>query len=59
MEKTRSKRNRTINLSEQERIELRERLYTLKQVSSVEDVVDKTFNQDLFENYRLTSKTLC
>lgn len=56
MEKSRSKRNRTINLSEQERIELRKRLSTLKQVSSIEDVVDKTFNQDLFEIIDLLPK---
>ncbi len=49
MEKTRAKRNRTINLSDHERIELRKRLSTLRQTSSIEDVVDKTFNQDLFE----------
>ena len=44
MEKTRAKRNRTINLSDHERIELRKKLSTLRQVSSIEDVVDKTFN---------------
>lgn len=49
MEKMRAKRNRTINLSDHERIELRKRLSTLRQASSIEDVVDKTFNQDLFE----------
>lgn len=56
MEKTRAKRNRTINLSDHERIELRKRLSMLRQVSSIEDVVDKTFNQDLFEVIDLLPK---
>ena len=56
MEKTRAKRNRTINLSDHERIELRKKLSTLRQVSSIEDVVDKTFNQDLFEIIDLLPK---
>ena len=56
MEKTRAKRNRTINLSDHERIELRKKLSTLKQLSSIEDVVDKTFNQDLFEIIDLLPK---
>ena len=56
MEKTRAKRNRTINLSDHERIELKKKLSTLRQVSSIEDVVDKTFNQDLFEIVGLLPK---
>lgn len=56
MKKTRAKRNRTINLSDHERIELRKKLSTLRQVSSIEDVVDKTFNQDLFEIIDLLPK---
>lgn len=56
MEKTRAKRNRTINLSDHERIELRKKLSKLRQVASVEDVVDKTFNQDLFEIIDLLPK---
>lgn len=56
MEKTRAKRNRTIYLSDHERIELRKSLFTLRQASSVEDVVDKTFNQDLFEVIDLLPK---
>lgn len=48
-EKTRAKRNRTINLSDLERVELRKRLSTLRRASSIEDVIDQTFNQDLFE----------
>lgn len=49
MEKARAKRNRTIILSESERLELRKKLFVLRGKSSVEDVIDKTFNQDLFE----------
>lgn len=56
MEKTRAKRNRTINLSDHERTELRKKLSTLRRVSSIEDVVDKTFNQDLFEIIDLLPK---
>ena len=56
MEKTRARRNRTINLSDHERIELRKKLSTLRQVSSIEDVIDKTFNQDLFEIIDLLPK---
>ena len=49
MEKIRAKRNRTIMLSEDERIELRKELSMLSDNSSVDDVLDKTFNQDLFD----------
>ena len=49
MEKIRAKRNRTIMLSEDERIELRKELSMLSDKSSVDDVLDKTFNQDLFD----------
>lgn len=48
MEKVRASRNRTINLSDLERVEFRQRLSTLTQRACVEDVCDKTFNQDLF-----------
>lgn len=56
MEKTRSKRNRTISLSEHECLELKQKLSVLRQVSSIEDVVDKTFNQDLFDVIDLLPK---
>lgn len=49
MEKARAKRNRTIVLSETERIELRQDLSKITSKSSIDDVLDKTFNQDLFE----------
>lgn len=49
MKQTRAERNRTIVLSETERTELRQDLSKLTSKCSVEDVVDKTFNQDIFE----------
>ncbi len=49
MEKARAKRNRTITLSDIEREQLQTRLSVLNKKSSVNDVLDKTFNQDLFE----------
>lgn len=49
MEKSRSSRNRTIALSENERVILRRDLSKLTNKSSVDDVIDRTFNQDLFE----------
>lgn len=49
MEKVRAERNRTITLSEAERVELRRDLSKLMTKCSVEDVIDRTFNQDLFE----------
>lgn len=49
MKQTRAERNRTIVLSETERTELRQDLFKLTSKCSVEDVVDKTFNQDIFE----------
>lgn len=49
IEKVRAKRNRTIILSEPERIEFRRILSKLTSKCSVEDIVDKTFNQDIFE----------
>lgn len=49
MEKARAKRNRTIFLSDLERVELRQELSVLTGKSSINDILDKTFNQDLFE----------
>lgn len=49
MEKARAKRNRTITLSDLERVELRQRLSVLRGKSSIDDILDKTFNQNLFE----------
>ena len=49
MEKARAQRNRTIVLSDIERYQLKQKLTALSHKSSVGDVLDKTFNQDLFE----------
>ncbi|WP_456103647.1 DNA-methyltransferase [Prevotella sp.] len=49
MEKIRAERNRTIVLSEDERIELRNDLCKLDTMTSVDSVVNKIFHQDLFE----------
>ena len=48
MEKARAQRNRTIVLSDIERYQLKQKLTALSHKSSVGDVLDKTFNQDLF-----------
>ncbi len=49
MEKQRAGRNRTITLTDAEREDLRKDLSFLSDICTVEDTVDKTFNQDLFE----------
>lgn len=49
MEKQRAGRNRTMTLSDTEKEELRKDLSFLSEKSAVDGVVDKTFNQDLFE----------
>lgn len=49
MEKARAQRNRTIVLSDTERYQLKQKLTALSHKSSVGDILDKTFNQDLFE----------
>lgn len=49
MEKVRAGRNRTIVLSDSDRIELRQDLYRLTKKCTIADVIDKTFNQNLFE----------
>ncbi|MCF0210807.1 MAG: site-specific DNA-methyltransferase [Bacteroidales bacterium] len=49
MEKVRAERNRTITLSDTERIKLKRNLSYLSQQCSAADVVDKTVNQDILE----------
>lgn len=56
MKKERAKRNRTITLTDLERIELRKGLSELKSISSVDDILDKTFHQDLFDIIKFLPK---
>ena len=56
MKKERAKRNRTITLTDLERIELRKGLSVLKSISSVDDILDKTFHQDLFDIIKFLPK---
>lgn len=49
MEKNRATRNRTIVLSDSERTDLKKDLCQLNTSSSVDEVLNKIFNQDLFE----------
>ncbi|MCF0121822.1 MAG: site-specific DNA-methyltransferase [Lachnospiraceae bacterium] len=56
MEKERAGRNRTITLSDSERLDLKQSLHTLTDDSTVHDVVDKTFNQDILEAIKYLPK---
>jgi len=56
MKKERAKRNRTITLTDLERLELRKGLSVLKSISSVDDILDKTFHQDLFDIIKFLPK---
>ena len=49
MEKVRAERNRTIVLSDVEKIELKKELHQLNEISKVDEVLNKIYNQDLFE----------
>lgn len=49
MEKVRSKRNRTITLSDLERVELRKRISVIRDNVSVDEILDKTIQQSLFD----------
>ncbi len=49
MEKQRAGRNRTMTLNDAEREELRKEILILSDNCTVDDAIDKTFNQDLFE----------
>ncbi len=49
MEKQRAGRNRTMTLNDAEREELRKEISILSDNCTVDDAIDKTFNQDLFE----------
>lgn len=49
MEKQRAGRNRTMTLNDAEREELRKEISILSDNCVVDDAIDKTFNQDLFE----------
>lgn len=49
MEKQRAGRNRTMTLNDAEREELRKEISILSDNCAVDDAIDKTFNQDLFE----------
>ena len=49
MEKVRSKRNRTITLTDSERVELRKRLSVIRDNVSVDEILDKTIHQSLFD----------
>ena len=49
IKKNRAARNRTIVLAENERINLKKDLYKLNTSSSVNDVLNKIYNQDLLE----------
>ena len=49
MEKVRAERNRTIVLSDIEKIELKKELHQLNEISKVDEVLNKIYNQDLFE----------
>lgn len=56
MAKERAGRNRTITLSDAEREELKKSLHTLSHESDMTDVIDKTFNQDIFEAIKFLPK---
>jgi site-specific DNA-methyltransferase (adenine-specific) len=47
--KMRSERNQTIILKDSECFDLRKRISFLKEKSTIEDILDKTFNQDLLD----------
>jgi DNA (cytosine-5-)-methyltransferase len=49
MDKVRAERNRTIVLSDVEKIELKKELHQLNEISKVDEVFNKIYNQDLFE----------
>lgn len=49
MEKQRAGRNRTMTLNDAEREELRKEISILSDNCAVDDAIDKTFNQNLFE----------
>ena len=49
MKKVRAERNRTIVLSDVEKIELKKELHQLNEISKVDEVLNKIYNQDLFE----------
>ena len=49
MEKVRAERNRTIVLSDVEKIKLKKELHQLNEISKVDEVLNKIYNQDLFE----------
>lgn len=56
MRKERAGRNRTITLSDIERLELKQSLHTLSDKCSVSDVIDKIFNQDILETIKYFPK---
>ena len=51
--KTKSPRNRTITLTEDEILDFRQKLICLSEKSAIEDITNKTIHQDLFEAIKL------
>ncbi len=47
--KEKAPRNRTLVLTEEDKIKYSKRLVTLSENANLEDVINKTFNQDLLE----------